>query len=134
MLELQFDLLLEGQIVETEVTDVEWRVSKDGLIKPRVHVKPTVIGGITIIHVTGHNAKNIVDNGIGIGAKVKLTRAGEVIPYIVEVIKKVNPTLPKISYKWNETNVDYIVDKDNLGENLGESLRRPRARWRLDRR
>ena len=111
-----FKELLDDQIMLTEVTDIEWRISKDGLIKPRVHVKPTIIGGITITHVTGHNAKNVVDSGLGIGAKIKLTRAGEVIPYIVEVIKKVKPTLPKIKYQWNETNVDFIVDKDNLGE------------------
>jgi len=111
-----FKELLEDQIIITEITDIEWRVSKDGLIKPRVHVKPTVIGGITIMHVTGHNAKNVVDTGLGIGAKIKLTRAGEVIPYIVEVIKKVKPTLPKIPYQWNETKVDFVVDKDNLGE------------------
>ena len=79
------------------VTDIEWRISKDGLIKPRVHVKPTIIGGITITHVTGHNAKNVVDSGLGIGAKIKLTRAGEVIPYIVEVIKKVNQRYLKLS-------------------------------------
>ena len=31
----------------------------------------------------------IVDNGIGKGTLIKLTRAGEVIPYILEVLKKV---------------------------------------------
>jgi len=117
-----FKELLEDQIILTEITDIEWRVSKDGLIKPRVHVKPTVIGGITITHVTGHNAKNVVESGLGIGAKIKLTRAGEVIPYIVEVVKKVKPTLPKIPYQWNETNVDFIVDKDNLGENESNDI------------
>lgn len=106
-----FKELLEDQIVDTIVTDVEWRISKDGLIKPRVHVKPAQIGGITIKHVTGHNAKNIVDNGIGKGAKIKLTRAGEVIPYILKVLKKVKPAEPEISYKWNSTKVDYILDK-----------------------
>lgn len=106
-----FKELLEDQIADTTVTEVEWRVSKDGLIKPRVHVKPVKIGGITIKHVTGHNAKNIVDNGIGKGAKIKLTRAGEVIPYILKVLKKVKPAEPEISYKWNETKVDYILDK-----------------------
>lgn len=108
-----FKELLEDQITETIVTDVEWRISKDGLIKPRVHVKPVKIGGVTIQHVTGHNAKNIVDNGIGKGAKIKLTRAGEVIPYILKVLKKVKPAEPDISYKWNDTNVDYIVDKSD---------------------
>ena len=73
--------------MDTEITDIEWRVSKDGLIKPRVHIKHTIIGGIKITHVTGHNAKNVVDSGLGIGAKIKLTRAAEVIPYILEVTK-----------------------------------------------
>lgn len=109
-----FKDLLENQIVETEVLDVEWNISKDGLIKPRVNVKPVVIDGVCINYVTGHNAKNINDNGIGNGAKIKLTRAGEVIPYILEVIKKVKPSEPKVKFKWNSTKVDYIIhDKNN---------------------
>ena len=46
-----FKELLEDQIMDTEITDIEWRVSKDGLIKPGIHIKPTVIGGIKITHV-----------------------------------------------------------------------------------
>ena len=111
-----FKELLEDQIAETTITDVEWRLSKDGLIKPRVHLKPTIISGIKIMHVTGHNAKYIVDNGIGKGAIIKLTRAGEVIPYILEVIKKTKPSEPKISFKWNSTNVDYIINEDEMNE------------------
>ena len=111
-----FKELIEDQIVETVVTDVEWNLSKDGLIKPRVHVKPIVIAGITIMHVTGHNAKNIVDNGIGKGAIVKMTRAGEVIPYILEVIKKVIPSKPKIAHEWNSTKVDYKINEDEMDE------------------
>ena len=117
-----FKELLEDQIMDTEITDIEWRISKDGLIKPRVHIKATIIGGIKITHVTGHNAKNVVDSGLGIGAKIKLTRAGEVIPYILEVIKKVKPTLPKIPYVWNETKVDFIVDENNLSEAINYDI------------
>ena len=117
-----FKELLEDQIMDTEITDIEWRVSKDGLIKPRVHIKPTIIGGIKITHVTGHNAKNVVESGLGIGAEIKLTRAGEVIPYILEVIKKVKPTLPKIPYVWNETKVDFIVDVNNLSESINYDI------------
>jgi len=117
-----FKELLEDQIMDTEITDIEWRISKDGLIKPRVHIKETIIGGIKITHVTGHNAKNVVDSGLGIGAKIKLTRAGEVIPYILEVIKKVKPTLPKIPYVWNETKVDFIVDENNLSEAINYDI------------
>ena len=117
-----FKELLEDQIMDSEITDIEWRVSKDGLIKPRVHIKPTIIGGIKITHVTGHNAKNVVDSGLGTGAKIKLTRAGEVIPYILEVTKKVKPTLPKIPYVWNDTKVDFIVDENNLSETINYDI------------
>ena len=117
-----FKELIEDQILTTEITDIEWRVSKDGLIKPRIHIKPTIIGGIKILHVTGHNAKNVIDSGLGIGAKIKITRAGEVIPYILEVIKKAKPTLPKIPYKWNDTKVDYVVDKDNLSDSINYDI------------
>ncbi len=112
-----FKELIEDQIVETTILDVEWRISKDGLIKPRVHVKPVKISGITIMHVTGHNAKYIVDNGIGKGTLIKLTRAGEVIPYILEVLKKVTPSKPKTAFKWNSTKVDYILDESKITEN-----------------
>jgi NAD-dependent DNA ligase len=111
-----FKNLLEDQIVETDVIDVEWNISKDGLIKPRVNVKSVVIDGVSVNYVTGHNAKNINDNGIGKGAKIKLTRAGEVIPYILEVIKKVKPSEPKVKFKWNSSKVDYIIDEKNNKE------------------
>ena len=57
--------ILEDQISETEVLFVEWNVSKDGYIKPRVHLKPVVVGGITIKHVTGNNAKYIKETEDG---------------------------------------------------------------------
>ena len=94
----------------------EWNISKDGLIKPRVNVKSVVIDGVSVNYVTVHNAKNINDNGIGKGAKIKLTRAGEVIPYILEVIKKVKPSEPKVKFKWNSTKVDYVIDEKNNKE------------------
>ena len=41
---------------------------------------------MTIDWVTGHNYKLIVNNKIGQGAKVVITRRGDVIPYIEKVI------------------------------------------------
>ena len=51
--------------VEKLFLKVEWKISKDGYIKPRIHIKPTKISGVLIKHVTGHNAKNIINNKIG---------------------------------------------------------------------
>jgi NAD-dependent DNA ligase len=50
---------------------------------------------------TGFNAKFISENGIGPGARIKIVRSGDVIPYIAQVI---TPALdwakPTISWKW----------------------------------
>lgn len=106
-----FKDILEEQMAETEIIKVEWNVSKDGYIKPRIHLKPVKVGGITIKHVTGNNAKYIKDNGIGKGTKIKIIRSGDVIPKIHEVLVKKKPDFPDFDYIWNETNVDIMIDK-----------------------
>lgn len=87
---------LTGKEVDTTtvVTKVEWRISKTGLLKPRVHLEAIELGGVEVTHATGFNYKFIKDNGVGKGAIVKIKRAGDVIPHIVEVVRKVEPELP----------------------------------------
>ena len=102
--------IIDDQIEETEVLFVEWNVSKDGYIKPRVHLKPVKVAGITIKHVTGNNAKYIKEKGIGKGTKIKVIRSGDVIPKIHEVIVKKTPDFPDFDFVWNETNVDIMID------------------------
>ena len=54
--------MLDDQMAETKIIDIEWNVSKDGLIKPVLILEPVNIGGVTITRVTGNDAKNIIDN------------------------------------------------------------------------
>ena len=106
-----FKDILEDQKAVTEIVDIEWNVSKDGYINPTVIIKPVTIGGVRIERVTAYNAKFVVNNKLGKGAKVEIIRSGDVIPKINKVIspsKKID--LPKIKYHWNETEVDFIVD------------------------
>lgn len=76
--------------VQTTITGITWELSKNRLMKPVCQIIPTEISGSTITNVTGYNAKNISDNGIGTGAIVTIEKAGEIIPKIVEVIKPAN--------------------------------------------
>jgi DNA ligase (NAD+) len=89
-----------------EVIGVEWNLSKHGYFKPRVCIKPVELVGVTVQHATGFNAKFIVDNGIGPGAKIAITRSGDVIPYITSVIERSTPELPTEEYFWTDTGVD----------------------------
>ena len=49
------------------------------------HVKPVVVGGVTIRNVTMHNEAQVNEKGVYVGARVVIHRAGDVIPEIVSV-------------------------------------------------
>lgn len=105
-----FKMRLKDNIVETTVVDVIWNVSKWGQLKPRIKIKSVKLGGVEITYTTGFNAKYIYDNKIGEGAIIKITRSGDVIPYIVEVVKKAKePDMPVVNWQWNKTGVDIIT-------------------------
>lgn len=104
-------MLLSNNIIKTKVLGVEWNVSKWGQLKPRVSIEPVKLGGVTINYTTGFNGKYIYDNKIGEGSIIKITRSGDVIPYIVEVVTQSNePDMPDLLWKWNETHVDIIAE------------------------
>lgn len=100
---------------EVEVTGVKYEPSKDGYLKPTIQIVPTRMGGVTVTNAAAFNHKFIVDSGIGKGAKLLVTRSGDVIPHIVEVIEPAAKTFePSEAWMWNETGVDAVVlDPDN---------------------
>jgi NAD-dependent DNA ligase len=108
-----FKMLME--VAEVIVEDVEWNVSKWGIIKPTIRIQPTELTGITIKYTTGFNASYINNNKINRGSKIVITRSGDIIPYIVQVIThSQEPKMPDIPYSWNESGVDILVsNKDN---------------------
>ncbi|TFG95321.1 hypothetical protein E4H12_13470, partial [Candidatus Thorarchaeota archaeon] len=92
------------------VVSVEWNISKDGYLKPRVRIEPVQLVGVTVQHATGFNAKFIAENGIGPGAKVKITRSGDVIPLILEVVEPASRAqMPTQEAEWTKTGVDLVL-------------------------
>lgn len=111
----------EDQIALVKVIDVEWNESKDGYLKPRLLLEPTKLTGVTITHVTAFNGKYVFDNKIGPGTIIKLIRSGDVIPHIVEIIKSSKePKMPEVNWKWNESQVDIIIDEQSLEGQITE--------------
>ena len=106
-----FKMVLSDQVTEAKVVDVLWAPSKDGYLKPRVQIEPINLGGVQITYATGFNGCFINDNKIGIGAVVELIRSGDVIPYIRKVIIPADkPKMPSVSFKWNDTCVDIMIE------------------------
>lgn len=106
---------MAGESYLTTVEEVQWNISKSGILKPTLKVSPVKMEDVTVNYVTAFNAKYIKDNCIGIGTTIKIIRSGDVIPHIVEIVKGTQALLPQnIKYSWNESGVDIIA---NMTEN-----------------
>lgn len=78
----------ESEKATVEVEDVEWNLSKNRLLFPRILVKPVQLAGTTVQAATGYNAKYIFEEGIGPGAVVQIEKHGEIVPNINSVFKR----------------------------------------------
>ena len=72
---------------ETVVEEIACYVGRTGVLTPVAHVKPVIVGGVTIRNVTMHNEAQVNEKGVYVGARVVIHRAGDVIPEIVSVKK-----------------------------------------------
>jgi NAD-dependent DNA ligase len=100
------------QSAETDVIGISWNISKQGLLKPILHIKPVKLDGVTVSNVTGNNARFVKDSGLGVGAKVVVKRSGMVIPIIADVITPVDfiqPTIEGVEVDWNEAGIELIT-------------------------
>lgn len=70
--------------VWTKLTNVTWQVGKTGQVTPVGELEPVELDGSTISRVTLHNIGIINGLGIRIGGQVKITKANDVIPSIIE--------------------------------------------------
>lgn len=100
------------QVGQTEIIDIDWQISKNGLLKPVARLKPIRLDGVTISNVTCNNARFVKDMGLGSGAVVKIVRSGLVIPKIIDVVHQVDfiePTIDGVDIVWNESNIELIT-------------------------
>ncbi len=95
---------------ETTVRDIVVQVGRTGVLTPVAELEPVPCGGVIISRATLHNFDEIDRLGVGQGDRVRLERAGDVIPKIVEVVE---PAVERKSVRRLPTNCpscreDYI--------------------------
>ncbi|TGN20476.1 NAD-dependent DNA ligase LigA [Leptospira idonii] len=78
----KFDAVLKETIIE----DISFAIGRTGKVTPRAQVTPTSLAGTTVTYATLHNQDYIDQLGAGIGAKVLISKRGEIIPAVEKVV------------------------------------------------
>ena len=73
------------EIKDTVVEDIVIQVGRTGVLTPKAVVRPVRLAGTTVTNATLHNQDFITQRDIRVGDTVKIRKAGEIIPEILEV-------------------------------------------------
>jgi DNA ligase (NAD+) len=73
------------EIKPTVVEDIVVQVGRTGVLTPKAVVRPVHLAGTTVTNATLHNQDFISERDIRIGDTVRIRKAGEIIPEILDV-------------------------------------------------
>ncbi|MCI0470258.1 MAG: NAD-dependent DNA ligase LigA [Candidatus Aminicenantes bacterium] len=85
----------DAPTAQTTVLDIHIQVGKNGRVTPVAILEPVKIAGSTVSRATLHNLEYIEMLELGIGDLVSISKRGDIIPAVEEVVEK-NPEHPTV--------------------------------------
>lgn len=76
-----------GETKVSKIREIQWGVSRNGILTPVAIIEPTELSGATITNVTLHNYGVVKAHQLKIGDEIEIVRSGEVIPKFLNVKK-----------------------------------------------
>ncbi len=76
---------------ETIVESIDVQVGKSGILTPVANLRPVQLAGTTVKRASLHNFDELNRLGVRCGDTVVVEKAGEIIPQVIEVKKKLRP-------------------------------------------
>lgn len=81
---------------EPVIKEIEWNTNRSGKLTPVAIFSPVKLAGTNVSRATLHNAGFIKRLKIGVGSKIRVLKAGKIIPKVVGIISgQVNSNFPK---------------------------------------
>jgi DNA ligase (NAD+) len=75
----------------TRVVEITINVGKTGALTPTASLEPVELAGVTVSNVSLHNEDEVKRKDVRIGDTVLIERAGDVIPYLIQVVTSKRP-------------------------------------------